>query len=276
MGPESGDRQSQADFCEICDAIDVLGSVALNARQPPQSTATGSARQIGSASLERRATSSSATAGTTSNDPQEVKSSAGADGTVQEQAEKNVEKPSELETCGAEGTSEASKQGNKCVSSVVSSSATPVPACEVATLQQLLQAKSSHVALVSDVDEQLLLNISFKQPVRLTSFSILASTPPADFSSNVDEDDSVSGPMLVKVYCNKSSLNFCGVADEACAFSVMLNPDDVLRERRIALPGSRFQMCSSVQLFIQENLAGSTYTFINKLALFGVVHKRYS
>lgn len=38
---------------------------------------------------------------------------------------------------------------------------------EFATLQQVLEANPRDVALVSDVDDQLLLKINFKQPVRV-------------------------------------------------------------------------------------------------------------
>ncbi|OEH78255.1 hypothetical protein cyc_00731 [Cyclospora cayetanensis] len=113
---------------------------------------------------------------------------------------------------------------------------------EIATLHQILRMKESNLALVSDVDEQLLLNISFKQPIRLAAFSVLASTAPAGFRTDEDDGDSVSAPRLVKVYCNKNTLNFCGVVDEACAFSVLLTPEDVQKERRVTLPELRTQV----------------------------------
>ncbi|KAL8432312.1 hypothetical protein Efla_000896 [Eimeria flavescens] len=286
MGMDFRDRQGQAELCDICDFIDVVGSIALNARQPSPHTlaAVGSnappppARPVGktseSSALPGKSEDAVGIAATPPREPPDASAPSSANAAGEESANKT-------KICSSEGVEAAAQpaasQDNKDAQSCDAPGSTEAVAnCEVATLQQLLQSKLCNVALVSDVDEQLLLNISFKQPVRLTSFSVLASTPPAGFSTVPEEEDSVSGPMLVKVYCNKNTLNFCGVADEACAFSVMLSADDVLNERRIALPGSKFQMCSSVQIFIQENLSDSALTFINKLALFGVAHKRYS
>lgn len=286
MGLQVQDRQGQVDVFELCDVIDIVGSVALNARQPPPASASGSAVAQPCAPSENQATPASAVSGasdafspsetTVFKDFSKSNTFSDAKAAVHEQAEgADTHQPSCTGPVagGAPDKVEDRESNRICVPPFRPTSAS---VCEVATLQQLFRTKLCNVALVSDVDEQLLLNISFKQPVRLSFFSILASTPPTGFSSSVDEDDSVSGPKLVKVYCNKSSLNFCGVVDEACAFSVLLSPEDILQERRIALPGSKFQMCSSVQIFIQENLAGSAYTFMNRMALFGTAHKRYS
>ncbi|KAL8271225.1 hypothetical protein Esti_004886 [Eimeria stiedai] len=281
MGMEPRDRQGQAELWDICDFIDVVGSVALNARQPlPQpaaaSTTAGAPTTAGTGGDSSAPPAAPASeAPPTADEPVEpVKASAeGSTADIQKEDSDAADKTTLRAECGEAGAP-AKDQGKQTPGAPPT--AAPAPTCEVATLQQLLQNKLNSLALVSDVDEQLLLNVSFKQPVRLTAFSMLASTPPAGFSASADAEDSVSGPMLVKVFCNKSSLNFCGVADEACAFSVMLSVEDILQERRIPLPGSKFQMCSSVQLFVQENQEGSTYSFINRLALFGVAHKRYS
>lgn len=278
---EHKERQTQADFYEISGAIDIPGSVALNARQPSLAAVADSTAAQASTPPDKQPAQANAASETSGSASRTEISSPKKTQVAHASAGTEVE----LDKCGATGVDRnsgvqaspmAAQDGESVQHSSTPPSAAPFAACELATLQQLLRTKSGNMALVSDVDEQLLLNISFKQPVRVTSFSILASTPPTGFSTNCDEDDSVSGPMLVKVYCNKNCLNFCGVADEACEFSVMLSHEDVLRERRIALPGSKFQMCTSMQIFVQENLGGSAYTFLNKLALFGIAHKRYS
>ncbi|KAL8433030.1 hypothetical protein ACSSS7_004170 [Eimeria intestinalis] len=266
MGMESRDRQGHGELCDIYEFIDVASSLALDARQPPPQPAAAITGPGGDSSAPPAAAPANE-APLTANEP-------GEPGKAPTEGSAAGAQKGEPSAEGGEAGSQAEDRSTQTPGP--SPAAAPAATCEVSTLQQLLQNKVKRLALVSDVDEQLLLNISFKQPVRLTAFSMLASTPPAGFSANADEEDSVSGPMLVKVFCNKSSLNFCGVADEACAFSVMLSAEDVLQERRIALPGSKFQMCRSVQLFVQENQERSSFTFINRLALYGVAHKRYS
>ncbi|KAL8448160.1 hypothetical protein Emed_003973 [Eimeria media] len=281
---DSRDRQGQPEHCDIYDYIDVVGSLALNARQPqPQAAATSTTAgkstttETGGEPSAPPAAPASEAPPTATEAEEPVKASAEESSAGEQKEDSDAADKTTRSAEGGHTEPQAEGRGSQTPGASPAAAAAPTTAtCEVATLQQLLQNKMNSLALVSDVDEQLLLNISFKQPVRLTAFSMLASTPPAGFSVSADAEDSVSGPMLVKVFCNKSSLNFCGVADEACAFSVMLSAEDILQERRIALPGSKFQMCSSVQLFVQENQEGSSYTFINRLALFGVAHKRYS
>lgn len=289
MAIEARDRQGQVDLCETCEAIDLVGSVALNARQPGPLPVSASQTVHPSASPETTvvSVSLSVTSGAdgAAQSGQDKSSVGGSEIAATQQTQEAApdkitpaaEPPSKDDPEIPEGGTVGSDGATDCNAAQDASppSAAHAAICQVASLQQLLRAKNLNLALVSDVDEQLLLNISFKQPVRLTAFAVCASAPPSGFATSVDEEDSVSGPMLVKVYSNKGSLNFCGVVEEACAFSVSLSDEDVLQGRRIALPGSKFQMCSSVQFFIQENLSGTAYTFLNKLALYGVVHKQY-
>ncbi|CDI75149.1 hypothetical protein, conserved [Eimeria praecox] len=278
--PQPQDRLSQSEFTEIHDALDITGSVALNVRQPVGAqTAPRAASAAASGSADAGHTAQPDVLKTTG----EQNPSTCADANTEEEPKPTGEVGPETQETKGQPTErkEADKEGGTQPSTLAATAApcvaaVPAPGAEVATLQQILRTKDCNLALVSDVDEQLLLNISFKQPIRLASFSILATTPPQGFPTEADAEDSVSAPMVVKVYCNKSTLNFCGVVDEVCAFSVSLKPEDVLTGRRIALPGSKFHMCSSAQFFIQENQAGASYTFLNRLVFYGVAHKRYS
>lgn len=80
---------------------------------------------------------------------------------------------------------------------------------------------------------------------------------------------------MVQIFCNKPSLDFSSISEEAYAISLNMSSKDLEEQRRVPLPGSKFQMCSSVHFFIEENQAGSLYTFLNRLSLYGFVHKRY-
>ncbi|CDJ60202.1 hypothetical protein, conserved [Eimeria maxima] len=276
--PQPQDRLGQTDLTEIHEVLDISGSIALNARQPPAAhVASTSAAPppdaggpVGAAQLDAAKSQG------------EHKTSTSVDANTQEQTTAAAETASETQKTGTQATSGTEANEKGCTAqqpdgnTPSAAAAAAAPGSEIGTLQQILRTKEFNLALVSDVDEQLLVNISFKQPVRLASFAIFATTPPKGFNTNPDEEDSVSEPMVVKVYCNKQHLNFCGVVDEACAFSVLLKKEDVLAGRRIALPGSKFHMCSSAQFFIQENQTGSAYTFLNRLIFYGVANKRYS
>ncbi|XP_026193694.1 uncharacterized protein LOC34617853 [Cyclospora cayetanensis] len=272
MGLESLERLQQVEFSDIREALDLGDCFALNARQPSLHLHSRSESATSPAAFEKEPEAGAAGA-----KDGEQPATANMDKTSKETAEANCEKERSL----GEDVKKSEVAGNASCSrpSTVlpfGVGASAKKGSEIATLHQILRMKESNLALVSDVDEQLLLNISFKQPIRLAAFSVLASTAPAGFRTDEDDGDSVSAPRLVKVYCNKNTLNFCGVVDEACAFSVLLTPEDVQKERRVTLPGSKFHMCSSAQFFLQENQAGTAYTFLNRVRFYGVVHKRYS
>ncbi|CDJ62342.1 hypothetical protein, conserved [Eimeria necatrix] len=278
MGLEPRDLHNKSEFTEIWDALDLTSSVALNARQPAPSASRPSAAASAAAAAPGQGRDTAADAeGAAASDLPAVSAPTGDAGPPASEAglsgaeavAANTGSSNALEQAGASRAAED-------LQADAAASAAPAATAEIATLQQILRTREGNLALVSDVDEQLLINVCFKQPIRLASFSIIASTPPAGFPTNSDEEDSVAAPMLVKVYCNKSAINFCGVFDEACAFSVQLTAEDVISGRRIALPGSKFHMCSSAQLFVQENQTGATYTYLNRLNFYGVAHKRYS
>lgn len=159
---------------------------------------------------------------------------------------------------------------------------------EVATLKDVLLANPTDKCLVSDVDEQMLINIFFNSPVRITSIAIRSTVPPPEFEwkkKTGDEDDSaeeempedgtVAEPKVIKVHSNNSNLDFSTVLDETPAQVITLTPQQLKGEERLPLRGSKFQRCSSLHLFIEKNQANAMHTFLNRICLFGYVNKIY-
>ena len=188
------DRMSQAEFNEIIDALDISGSIGLNARQPSSAHAATSRESVAAPAAAAPATAGAQYAAQQSASSDVVKAqreqdtaSASASANPEEESASTAAAAAETPTTEkqqAEGTQEGKKDGEGqpskdnstpstagavAAAAAASAAAPAAPGAEVATLQQILRVKDCNLALVSDVDEQLLLNISFKQPVRVNS-----------------------------------------------------------------------------------------------------------
>ncbi|KAI0075789.1 DUF1000-domain-containing protein [Panus rudis PR-1116 ss-1] len=130
------------------------------------------------------------------------------------------------------------------------------------TLKSILSAKQKNDSssyLLSDADEQLLLNIPFNQTVRVRSLVIQAS-------------DVERAPKRIKIFINKPSLGFEDVedAEEPEASQIIdLTEDQVKEGKRIPLRFVRFQSVSSLHIFVVNNTSGSDETRIDAVDIFG-------
>lgn len=133
---------------------------------------------------------------------------------------------------------------------------------EYADLSAILLANPQDKALVSDVDEQLLLKLEFTDPVTITSIAFRAETCP---------EESCSGPRIVKCYANHPDLDF----DDTEALipgQVIILTEDQLHGSKVCLKGSKFSRCHSAQFFVEKNQKDCERTFLNRLSLWGRVH----
>ncbi|CAH2100279.1 unnamed protein product [Euphydryas editha] len=109
--------------------------------------------------------------------------------------------------------------------------------------------------LASDCDEQLIINISFNQVVKLHSLKIKA---PSD-----------KGPKFLKVFINQPrTLDFDQAANNASIQDLELSPSD-LEGNPIPLKFVKFQSVQNIQLFIKDNQSGGEVTQIDHLAFYG-------
>ncbi|TFY66829.1 hypothetical protein EVG20_g4265 [Dentipellis fragilis] len=131
------------------------------------------------------------------------------------------------------------------------------------TLKSIVVSKTrnanSSAYLLSDADEQLLLNIPFNQTVRIRSILLR--------SSNLEQ-----APKTIKIFVNKPALGFEDVEDaqEPNAAQVLeLTEEQVKGDKPIPLRFVRFQSVNSIHIFVASNQGGADETRIDAVDVFG-------
>jgi len=128
------------------------------------------------------------------------------------------------------------------------------------TLKSIIQShKTPGSHLLSDADEQLLLNISFHQMVKIKALKVRSHEPS-------------QGPSIVKVLVNRPSIGFEDMQDAEepeVAQVIELSKDEVSAGKRVPLRFVRFQSVNSMHLFVQSNQGGLEETRIDELDFFG-------
>jgi len=113
--------------------------------------------------------------------------------------------------------------------------------------------------LLSDVDEQLLLNVSFHQTVRIKALRVHSHEPS-------------KGPFTIKILVNRPSIGFEDVQEaqeSGVAQVVQLSEEDIRVGKPIPLRFVRFQSVNSVHLFVTSNQGDTDETRIDELDFFG-------
>jgi len=127
------------------------------------------------------------------------------------------------------------------------------------TLKSITQShKTPGSYLLSDVDEQLLLNVSFHQMVKIKALRVRSHEPS-------------QGPLVMKVLVNRPSIGFEDVQDAQepeVVQVVQLSEDEVSTGKQVPLRFVRFQSVNSVHLFVKSNQGGSDETRIDELDFF--------
>ncbi|OWR48655.1 thioredoxin [Danaus plexippus plexippus] len=120
-------------------------------------------------------------------------------------------------------------------------------------LSHALTSGDGHLA--SDCDEQLIINISFNQLVKIHSIKMKA---PSD-----------KGPKSVKVFINQPrTLDFDQAAGNASIQDLEISSSD-LEGNPVPLKFVKFQSVQNIQLFIKDNQSGDEVTQIDHLAFYG-------
>jgi len=131
------------------------------------------------------------------------------------------------------------------------------------TFKSIVSSKSRNATgsyLLSDADEQLLLNICFNQAVRVRSIVLISK-------------DATRAPENIKLFINRPSLGFEDVenASEPDAAQVLkLTSEDVEKGTPIILRFVRFQSVNSLHIFIQSNHGGEDESRLDVLDVLGV------
>ncbi|EKX53195.1 hypothetical protein GUITHDRAFT_84349 [Guillardia theta CCMP2712] len=112
------------------------------------------------------------------------------------------------------------------------------------------------VFLASDCDEQLLINLRFKQAVRLHSIAVKA----------IDAD---KAPKHLKLFSNPVNMSFDSAESDQCTQEVEFTPEQVADGTVINLRYVKFQNVTSLSLFVGKNFGNEDQTVIHKLMLYG-------
>ncbi|RPD65807.1 DUF1000-domain-containing protein [Lentinus tigrinus ALCF2SS1-7] len=128
------------------------------------------------------------------------------------------------------------------------------------TLKSIVEGRKKNTGdayVLSEVDAELLLNISFNQTVKIRSISIQAK--------NVEQ-----APKTIRLYTNKPSLAFSDVeGGGGCLQEIELSKEDVAQGKKIPLRFVRFQSVTSLHIFVESNQDGEDETRIDAIDIFG-------
>ncbi|TFY68070.1 hypothetical protein EVJ58_g1246 [Rhodofomes roseus] len=110
--------------------------------------------------------------------------------------------------------------------------------------------------LLSDVDEQLLLNITFNQTVRIRSIAIQASSL-------------AQAPRKIKLLINRPTIGFDDFSDGEFTQEFELTEDQVQEGKRVPLRYVRFQAVNALHIFVESNHGGEDQTRIDAIDVYG-------
>lgn len=109
--------------------------------------------------------------------------------------------------------------------------------------------------LQSDADEQLLLQIAFKDSVNITGVSFVA--PLGD-----------AAPLTVKLYANGLNLGFDNCEEMTPTQEFQLSPADLAADTQTKLYAVKFQACNTLTVFVEDS-NGADQTIMSSLKFFG-------
>ncbi|KAH9981457.1 PITH domain-containing protein [Lactifluus volemus] len=129
-------------------------------------------------------------------------------------------------------------------------------------LKSILSDKTRNMTdsyLLSDADEELLLNIHFNQAVRVRSIILHTAEPQ-------------KGPKLIKILINRNAISFEDVedAEEPEVAQILEVPEDAIKEgRQIDLRFVRFQSVNTLHIFVCSNHGGEETTRLDAIDILG-------
>jgi len=169
--------------------------------------------------------------------------------------------------------------------------------------------ENHYISSDPEVDEQLMIKLSFRDPVSITHLIIRADRPPngalasshtteekdkdkdkdkekkepEQSSSNSNGTDKhnhehetieYSGPRMIKLFANKPELDFEDAEDTPVAQQLVLTEKDLTGEK-LALKSLKFQRCNSFQILIVDNQHDTEVTYLNRIGIIGRLAKSY-
>lgn len=111
--------------------------------------------------------------------------------------------------------------------------------------------------LESDVDEQLVLHVTFSQPIKLHSLMLMAE--PLD-----------NAPRTIKIFVNRTDIDFDDAETETATQELEMTRETYEEKKGVAnLRYVRFQNVNSLSIFVKDNLDDDDVSVISQLAFIG-------
>ena len=128
----------------------------------------------------------------------------------------------------------------------------------------------------SSVDPQLLLKLSFREPVKLRGFKLLSTagtTSSAAASASIQSESAdgatESAPKTVKLYVNSPNLSFADTDSTPPTETIVLGREEVGGEREVKVKFVKYQSVTGLTLLVEDNADDSEVTVIHRLELIG-------
>ncbi|KAI0713315.1 DUF1000-domain-containing protein [Earliella scabrosa] len=129
------------------------------------------------------------------------------------------------------------------------------------TLNGIVASKKRNTGsayLLSEADEQLLLNIPFNQTVKVRAIALQTA-------------NAAQAPKTIRLLINRPSLTFSDVEDgDDFLQEIELSEEDAREGKKIPLRFVRFQSVNSLHIFVVSNQGGEDETRIDAIDIFGV------
>ena len=128
----------------------------------------------------------------------------------------------------------------------------------------------------SSVDPQLLLKLSFREPIKLrglkllsTAHSAASTSASASVQSENPDGNTESAPKTLKLYVNSPNLSFADTDSTPPTESIVLARDEVGGEREVKVKFVKYQNVTGLTILVEDNMEDSEVTVINRLDLIG-------
>ena len=126
----------------------------------------------------------------------------------------------------------------------------------------------------ASVDPQLLIKLSFREPVKLRGFRLLStstssSTASASVTTEGADGHSESAPKTLKLFVNAPNLSFADADSLTPTEVITLTAADVSGEREVRVKFVKYQHVTSLSLLVEDNLDDADVTAIHQLQFIG-------
>jgi len=126
------------------------------------------------------------------------------------------------------------------------------------TWEAMLKGGDDDQYCESNVDEQLLLNIGFREKVKIKGIVIKGAAGKED-----------EAPSDIKLFVNAGALGFGDVDDKKPAQVIELSAEEVENGSVIDLQFVRFQNVQNISVFVERNHGDADTSILNRLQLIG-------